>query len=936
MARDIRPEVFTRYRDEVRGYLPGVGAAIESFREDTRKLPELETARRHMHIVKGASSMVGMTPLSDVAGEIENILEALENHTLTLTDELAALLHTALDSLTDCIDSCDSPETAACESFGELRCALRATAGLEPAQADTGPSDDSFPKDSPAQAHIQTGDQPPGSGAKPPRKIPRELLEVFKLEAEDHLNSIRTLLEALGNDCGSVERLQELRRTVHTLKGSAGAVGFVQLAGLAHRMEDLLDALNEKRISMDGDMLRLLAAAADRLEDSASDRASPEALDALHTQIASLLEGSLPAAPPPPAFDRRSGVADRRAEPREPLEAAPGDDMVRVSQERIDNLLKTAGELVINRSTLQQHLADLEGRLSVLDNAADRLRTVAGRLENEYELAGLGRIEPQPGAAASAGHDFDELEFDRYNEFHHLLRQLSEAAADLKTCRHEVETALNDCSAASTLQGRLTVDIQEKLMDVRMVPLASVTNRLRHIVRVVSQSRGKLVDLVVEGEQIEIDKKVLDAMIDPLMHIIRNDIDHGIESPEERKKLGKNERGLIRVRAYHEGSKIVIAVSDDGGGLNLDRIRDAAVARGLISEEQSRSMPEDDLYQLVFDPKLSTAEHISEVSGRGIGMDVVRRQVNRLQGTLLLESSPGRGTLLTIRLPMSLSIRRALLVQAGSELYALPLSSMKRIIRLPAEQVPGPGDRQEIVQENETYACVHLGRFMGTPDPPTPSGGAVPFLIVDAGTRFVALQVDAILEEREVVVKNLGPLLQRVRGISGATVLGDGRVMLIINPLDIGTQTEDQSPAPTAQVQVRALKESEQLTVMIVDDSISVRQVVSNLVASSGWRAVGASDGFAALEILQRLEKRPDIILLDVEMPRMDGYELLARLKSRDLWRRIPVVMLTSRAGEKHRLRALELGAAEYIVKPYNDDNMRATIRHMVSQSRSA
>jgi len=696
-------------------------------------------------------------------------------------------------------------------------------------------------------------------------------------------------------------------------------------------MEDLLDALYDGAVTMDKEALQLIAAAADMLEDIAGDKASPAVLESiysrltakLHTATKNILED-----------ERRSGLNDRRTEPRDPPEAAAGEDLVRVSQDRLDGLIKSVGELVINRSSLQQHLTSLDGRMNNLGDVVERLRTVSGRLETEYELSGLNRKEPVPGGSTSERQGFDELELDRYTEFHHLLRQLSEAASDMNTFKHEITTIMNECTSASSMQGRLSGDIQGKLMDVRMVPLESIANRLRQIVRVVSQSQGKLVDLVIEGGQFEIDKKILDEMVDPLMHVIRNNVDHGIETPEERKALGKNERGLIRLRAYYEGSRIVIAISDDGAGLQLELIREAAIKRGLVSAKDSRSMSDDDLYQIIFDPNLSTADHISEVSGRGVGMDVVKQQVNKLQGSLNMESSPGRGTLLTIHLPMSLSIRRSLLVQAWGERYAIPLSSLKRIIRIPSEQLPTEDAEQEILYEEETYSYMHLGRFMGAVPGDRKNEGSVPLLMVDIGTRFVALQVDEVLGEREVVVKNLGSLLQRVRGVTGATVLGDGSVILIVNPLDIGLPGESVPAAPTAHLWAQSKRDREQLTVMVVDDSISFRQVVSNLVESSGWRALRASDGFAAIEMLQSLDRRPDIILLDVEMPRMDGYELLARLKSRDLWRRIPIIMLTSRAGEKHRLRALELGAAEYIIKPYQDDHMRATIKRLVDQSR--
>jgi chemosensory pili system protein ChpA (sensor histidine kinase/response regulator) len=916
MSKKITPEVFEVYREEVRGYLPAVRAALNTFRDDTSNLADLEEARRQIHIIKGSSAMVAMQPLSNVAYEMEQILEALTEKTISPTNELIGLLTTALDVISNSIESADSPEKASCAGCDELQAAFKKLTESLPVQ--------NKPHGTPAHS---SRDITPNK----PKKIPRELLDVFLLEAEDHYNSIRSMLDELRQDTGNTALIQDMRRTVHTLKGSAGAVGFDLLAGLSHRMEDLLDALYDGVLDMDEDTLNLIAAAADMLEDIAGDKVSTDVLETIYTRLTEKLETATKNIS---ENERRSGLTDRRAEQREPSEAAPGNDFVRVSQDRLDSLIKSVGELVINRSALQQSLTSLDKRMNSLADVVERLRMVSARLETEYELSGLNRREPVPGGDESERQGFDELELDRYTEFHHLLRQLSEAASDMNTFKHEIATIMNECTSISSMQGRLSGAIQEKLMDVRMVPLASLANRLRQIVRVVAQSQGKLVDLVIEGGQFEIDKKVLDEMVDPLMHLIRNNVDHGIETPEERRALGKNERGLIRLRAYYEGSRIVIAISDDGAGLNLERIREAAVARGLLSAEESRSMSDNDLYQIIFDPNLSTAAHISEVSGRGVGMDIVKQQVHKLQGTINLESSPGLGTLLTIHLPMSLSIRRSLLVQAWGDRYAIPLSSLKRIIRVPCEQIPGPDAAQEIVYEKETYPYIHLGRFMGAIPDERKNDGSVPLLMVDVGTRFIALQVDEVLGEREVVVKNLGSLLQRVRGVSGATVLGDGSVILIINPLDIGLPGESVPSEPAKHLWSRTMRDRKQLTVMVVDDSISFRQVVSNLVEGSGWKALRASDGFAAIEMLQSIERRPDIFLLDVEMPRMDGYELLARLKSRDLWRRIPVVMLTSRAGEKHRLRALELGAAEYIVKPYQDDDMRATIRRLVDQSR--
>jgi chemosensory pili system protein ChpA (sensor histidine kinase/response regulator) len=939
MSKKISQEVFKGYRDEVRGYLPLVRATLGMFRGDPDCRAELAEARRQVHIIKGASAMVGLAPLSHVAYELEQLLELMENGALVLTDDLLGVFDHALNAIEACIEGSETVESASLPEYEELMAGLQALTGtLAPPAGSQEHSPSPAPEyDAPcATVEPDAVDiaRPVDAPLPARKKIPQELLEVFRLEAEDHFGVIRSLLDRISRDGGgSAPLVQDLRRTVHTLKGSAGAVGFEQLAELSHRMEDLLDALYEEAVSLDAGVQQLLSEAADMLEDIAGEKASQAVLDALYERFGTLLRG-VPVDMPGKG-EQRSGHVERRAAARTPSPAATGDDLVRVSQDRIDALINQVGELVINRTVLEQHFSALAGRMEGLSDVIDRMRFVSSRLETEYELAGMGGLSPERSRAVSDIAEFDELEFDRYTEFHHLLRQLSETASDVKTFKNEISGIMDECVTVSTAQGRLAADIQEQLMGARMVPLSSVANRLRQIVRVVAQAQNKLVDLVIEGEHIEIDKKVLDEMVDPMMHILRNDVAHGIEPPAERLALGKNERGLIRLRAYYEGSKIVLAISDDGTGLQLERIRETSVSRGFVSAEEGAALSDDDLVQMIFKSNFSTAENVSEVSGRGIGMDVVRQQVNKLQGSLTLESSAGLGTLLTIRLPMSLSIRRTLLVTAWGESYAMPLSSLKQIIRFPAAELPAERADQTICYENESYPWVHLGRFMGNSPDGKSYTGYVPILIVDVGTRFVALQVDAVLGEREVVVKTMGSLLQRVPGVSGATVLGDGRVMLIVNPLDIGLPGETAHVQPAAMVRVRTPHDREQLTVLIVDDSVSVRQVVAGMVETSGWNALTASDGLAALEVLHTIERKPDIIILDVEMPRMDGYELLARLKSRDLWRHIPVIMLTSRAGEKHRLRALELGAAEYIIKPYQDECMRNTIRHLADQPRS-
>ncbi|MBA3712713.1 MAG: hybrid sensor histidine kinase/response regulator [Pyrinomonadaceae bacterium] len=466
-------------------------------------------------------------------------------------------------------------------------------------------------------------------------------------------------------------------------------------------------------------------------------------------------------------------------------------------------------------------------------------------------------------------------------------------------------------------------------MRVRMVPLATMVTRLHRTVRVVADQERKLVDLIVEGENIELDTTVIDQMADPLLHALRNAVSHGIEVTERRRLLGKNERGSIRLRAYYEGSEVVIQISDDGSGIDPSALRAKAIAGGFFSSAEAAAMTDKDALSLIFLPGLSTAKEISEVSGRGIGMDIVRDYVNKLQGTLTVDSTPGHGATFTIRLPMTLAVTRALLVKANQETFAVPLSSVKQLLRVEREEVERLSAEPVIRAGGKVYPMIRLGEALNLKQPlDAPLSSRLPVLILGAGENQVALVVDQLIEGREIVIKSLGNHLRRVQGIMGATLLGDGRVIPILNPVDlVGRKVASasaQAPTPRRTAEVRRV-----INVMIVDDSPSVRRVTSNLIKSAGWQFSTAKDGLDALEVLQNSTELPGVILLDVEMPRMDGYELLAALKRQDAYRLIPVVMVTSRTGEKHRRKGFDLGASEYLSKPYQDDMLLGIIRKL-------
>jgi chemosensory pili system protein ChpA (sensor histidine kinase/response regulator) len=810
-------------------------------------------------------------------------------------------------------------------------------------------------------------------------EVSPELVEIFAQEAEEHLSNIGTLLPALQGEPDNKELVQSIRRSAHTLKGAGATVGFRKLTRLAHRMEDLLDLLYEGGAAVTPETIQLLFASTDALQDLAQGKGDDAAVRALYRRYEQLL-GQAPSQESAPAVVTRApatvvDTADVSAE-REPgaghelaaaanpgtAEQKPGaaravprrsGQLVRVPLERLDELVKLVSELAITRTAFEQRLADHLRQMEELQLSAERLRRVSTKLETQYEARTLGgrrsfgraqqegggphgsRFAPSLlGGSAFEAYGFDDLEFDRYTDFHLLSRELAESTTDIHTVGGEL-TALNgDFESLLNRQARLSSEIQDKLMRVRMVPLATLASRLHRTVRNVAEQQGKQVELVLEGEDTELDKTVLEEMADPLLHLLRNAVDHGIEPPALREVRGKSARGQIRLRAYHEGAQVIIQIRDDGAGVEPQVVRAAAVRNGFVAATDAEQLTEEELFNLVFLPGFSTAREVSEVSGRGVGLDIVKANVHKLKGTLALASQPGAGTTFTIRLPLTLAIMRALLVKAHSQTFAIPLGTVTQILRLEQEDTELVGREPVLRVGGQVYPRIELGKALNLRQPPDETVTRRPVLLLNLGDRQVALVVDELLGGREIVIKNLGTHVRRLHGVTGATLTGDGTVVLIVNPAEL---VREPARAPTRVIPATPARAAHRtLTVLVVDDSPSVRRVVSNLIKSAGWTAVAAKDGLDALEQLHRAAAAPDLVLLDVEMPRMDGYELLTTLKREGPYQHIPVVMVTSRAGEKHRRKALELGASAYVVKPYQDAEMLQIIRTLAREAQPA
>jgi chemosensory pili system protein ChpA (sensor histidine kinase/response regulator) len=649
----------------------------------------------------------------------------------------------------------------------------------------------------------------------------------------------------------------------------------------------------------------------------------------------------LPAGPEEPAY-----IPPPSAPPRNAPESRRPSQYVRVPIERLDELVRLVSELLVSRSTFEQRLAAHSRDMDEISRSTRRLKQVSSHLDgDDFEVsalrAGFGQLAiravltNQPKDARRA--DFDALEFDRYTDFHLITRDLTEISSDLGSAAGEMAHRLADFDSDLNRLGRLTSDVQDKLMRMRMVPLSTLAPRLRRTVRVTSDRQQKPVDLFIEGGQVELDKSLMEEIAAPLEHLLRNAVDHGIEPESTRQMLGKPTRGRIQLRAFHEGTQIVIQVSDDGAGMDLDQLRQAAVQSGLYTEAEAVQLSPAGLYNLIFLPGFTTAQTVTEISGRGVGMDIVRSAVDRMRGTTAIETAAGCGTTFTIRLPMTLAIMRVLLVQTNGEMLALPLSVVTQILRVEPEQIERIGRRMVIRVEGKVIPALRLGEALRLSHPADTSLQRLPVVVVTLGGRQLGFIVERLVEAREVVVKTTGTLLRRVEGLMGATLMGDGSVVLIVNPSDLALpeaqESGGRSPAQAAQKVQHA---SRTYDILIVDDSVSVRRVLSNLARSRGWNPLTARDGVEALELMDRAAKPPDVVLLDIEMPRMDGYEFLASVRGNEAHKNLPVIMLTSRAGEKHRRKAFDLGATEFLVKPYEEENLVAVIRRVVREAAHA
>jgi len=624
-------------------------------------------------------------------------------------------------------------------------------------------------------------------------------------------------------------------------------------------------------------------------------------------------EGLLPPQPVPPG--------------REPV-SGERQEMARVDADLLDQLLNISGEASIARARLEQQLGSFDFNLGELSRTVTRLKEQLRSLEIETEAQILHKHEDE-GPHRS---EFDPLELDRYSAIQQYSRALAETANDVASIQQLLENLAKDTQNLLQQQARTITELQNGLMRTRMVPFQRHVQRLARIVRQAASDTGKRAELTVEGAAGELDRQVLERMLPPFEHMLRNAVVHGIEKPDERVQRGKPDTGRILLELHREGAEVMVRLTDDGGGMNLKAIRDKAQTLGLIAPGQTLS--DEDAMQLILEPGFSTAGAITQQAGRGVGMDVVATEIKRLGGALHMETKAGEGSVFTVRLPLTLAISHALVVRTEEEFYALPLPTVEGVLRLSKAEVSAHLGRDATLFDygGQKYRFQHLATFVGlTPSEITGQDVTIPVVLVRAGEHSTGLVADELVGSREIVVKSVGPQISGIRGISGATILGDGRIVII---LDINALVRAEWRARASAPAAAPPKErgDRRTFAMVVDDSITVRRVTQRLLERNGMRVITARDGVDAVALLQ--DNVPDVILLDIEMPRMDGYEVAAHVRNDPRLRDVPIIMITSRVGEKHRARAIELGVDDYLGKPYQEAQLLDAIVPLVERHR--
>jgi len=973
---------------------------------------DLERLFVSSHTIEGSSGMYGFPFCREVAGKLSHIFQYALNAGIApdAAPALAEFISEAVSVLESDLLMISATGAENVEEVGAFK--QKYPFAFQPAQAEEQPEDASNAVQvqvaesqseltSPVVEEVAIGedfDEAAGAeGSSCVEDLPAdaelspEIAEFFVPEIEEHLQAAQACLLSLENS-GSENDINGLFRALHTIKGSAAQVGCHRISIVAHRAEDLVGSIRDGALNPNSDVIDACLEAIDAIkkflysqwQDEEEIRRSVKALLARIDRLASggaaptsALARNQEIAPEIAPAAEESAVDDspesQGSDPEPEFIAGlrgresstvPQSKSVRIALERLDSMMNAVGELVINRTRMLGRLGELEHLAEILNFSKARMSYKIEEFQEKYEFQRL-----LPGSSQSwirepgwrshnfgsapldeSPSEFSELEMDRYDDFGILSRSLTEISADITEVLTQLDGFVRKIDSDIDEFTNLAHRLQDEITQSRMVPIGNLYSRISRTVRDAARASDKQVTLSLVGAETELDNNIIQQISDPLIHMVRNAVAHGIEKPEERYAAGKSDEGSLAVRAYHRGNHIFVEVEDDGAGIDFEKIRARAIATGLTTEADAPMLDQVALTEFLFHPGFTTADRKTELAGRGVGLDVVKANIAALNGEVSITSQRGLGTRFTLKVPLTLIISQAIFVRCGGDTFALPLAIVEEIRLLPENEIEEVGGKLLTKVRGVVTEVVRLDEQLGLPR--TASwNGAYRMVIVNIAGRQVGLVVEDVLRKDEIVIKSLGDYLRNIRLFPGATIAPDGKLILLIDAMRLVGAERLSTPlaAPAgmrrmfspgaAAVAARsiphaAVQEVVEKVVVLADDSISVRKFVGNMLEKAGYRVRLASDGLEALEIASQL--RCDLVISDLEMPRTNGYELMAHLRQDARTRGVPVMIVTSRAGEKHRDRAMKDGAAAFLTKPVQEDQLLHEVKKLIGAAGAA
>ena len=770
----------------------------------------------------------------------------------------------------------------------------------------------------------------------------KEIMEDFLVEAFELIEQIDHDLVELESNPEDLELLNRIFRVAHTVKGSSSFLNFDVLTKLTHHMEDVLNKARRDELKITPDIMDVVLESVDMMKgllhgirDNGNDTDVGINIEDICQRLTAISEGGAPA----PTAAAPTPAAAPEPEPAQAVQAEPEPEPV--SDENLSNLSDSEVEAEIERLLKARKAEDQArraqkaagGEATVAKPAAPAPVSTAAK-----PAAAPKKTEEKKVPAASGGGNADEqtirVEVKRLDHLMNLSGELVLGKNRLLKIyddveeRYEGEKFLEELNQVVSSLSLVTTDIQLAVMKTRMLPIAKVFNKFPRMIRDLSRELNKQIDLEITGEETELDKSIVEQIGDPLVHMIRNSCDHGVEDGPTRLAAGKPEKGTIQLKAYNEGNHIVIEITDDGKGLDADMLKAKSIEKGIITEREADTMSDKEAFGLIFKPGFSTAAKVTNVSGRGVGMDVVKTNIEKLNGIIDIESEIGKGTTMKLKIPLTLAIMQSLLVGAQEEFFAIPLASVLETVRVPIDDIYTIDGKNVLRLRDEVLSLVKLSDIFGVKQVFENSDQTY-VVVIGVAESKLGIIVDNLVGQEEVVIKSMGDYLQNISGIAGATIRGDGRVTLIVDVGAMMTMAKDIKVDIKASMEAtKAVKEKpSDYKVLIVDDSKMDRTIMQKSLEPLGVTVIEATNGVEALAIVKSGEHALDAMLIDIEMPRMDGYTLAGEIRKYSKYRNLPLIAVTSRTSKTDRLRGVEVGMTEYITKPYSSEYLENVVR---------